>query len=217
MELATLPLRLYQGLGLRRLVYWLGVQRLLPAYFRDLEAMLPRIPQRPLRQSLPAVTPARGETRYKVGFFLGCAQNVLFADESRATVRVLARNGCQVTTPAEVQCCGMPARGYGRLDLVKEQARHNIAVFERYPLDVIVTDCATCGSTLKEYGALFAGDAGLGGAGGAPSAARCATSASSWARSRSTSRRAAQGARDLSRSVPPAPGAASVEAAAGRC
>lgn len=158
MELATLPLRIYEGLGLRRLVYWLGLQRLLPTYFRDLEAMLPRIPQRPLRQSLPKVTPAIGETRYKVGFFLGCAQNVLFADESHATVRVLARNGCQVTTPPEVQCCGMPARGYGRMDLVKSQARHNIEVFERNPVDILVTDCATCGSTLKEYGALFEGD-----------------------------------------------------------
>jgi glycolate oxidase iron-sulfur subunit len=159
MELATFPLRLYEGLGLRRLVYWLGLQRLLPAYFRDLEAMLPRIPQRPLRQTLPEVTPARGETRYQAGFFLGCAQSLLFADESRSTVRVLARNGCHVTTPADVMCCGMPARGYGRLDLVREQARHNIEVFERFPLDVIVTDCATCGSTLKEYGALFKGDA----------------------------------------------------------
>jgi glycolate oxidase iron-sulfur subunit len=157
MELATLPLRIYEGLGLRRLVYWLGLQRLLPTYLRDLEAMLPRIPQRPLRQSLPTVTLARGETRYKVGFFLGCAQNVLFADESRATVRVLARNGCEVTAP-DVQCCGMPARGYGRMDLVKDQARHNIAVFERQTVDFIVTDCATCGSTLKEYGALFEKD-----------------------------------------------------------
>jgi glycolate oxidase iron-sulfur subunit len=158
MEWATLPLRLYQGLGLRWLVYRLGLRRLLPTYLRDLEAMLPRIPQRPLRQSLPTVTLARGETRYTVGFFLGCAQNVLFADESHATVRVLARNGCQVTAP-EVQCCGMPARGYGRMDLVKAQAQHNIAVFERLPVEVIVTDCATCGSTLKEYGALFEGDA----------------------------------------------------------
>jgi len=158
MELATLPLRLYEGLGLRRLVYWLGLQRLLPAYFRDLEAMLPRIPQRPLRQSLPKVVPAAGGARYRVGFFLGCAQNVLFAEESHATVRVLARNGCQVTTPPDVQCCGMPARGYGRMDLVRAQARHNIAVFERCPVDVIVTDCATCGSTLKEYGELLAGE-----------------------------------------------------------
>ncbi len=69
MENATLPLRLYQGLGLRRLAYWLGLQQLLPTYFRDLEAMLPRIPQRPLRQSLPEVTFAGGENALQGGLF----------------------------------------------------------------------------------------------------------------------------------------------------
>jgi glycolate oxidase iron-sulfur subunit len=54
----------------------------------------------------------------------------------------------------------MPARGYGRLDLVRAQAQHNIALFERCSVDMIVTDCATCGSTLKEYGAFFADDPG---------------------------------------------------------
>ncbi len=53
----------------------------------------------------------------------------------------------------------MPARGYGRLDLVRSQAQHNIALFERHQVDVIVTDCATCGSTLKEYGAFLRDDA----------------------------------------------------------
>jgi glycolate oxidase iron-sulfur subunit len=77
---------------------------------------------------------------------------LLFAGESAATVRVLSHNGCSVVTPKEVECCGMPAHGYGRLDLVRAQAKHNISVFEKHELDVIVTDCATCGSTLKEYG-----------------------------------------------------------------
>ena len=158
MEWATLPLRLYQVLGIRRLVYALGLTHLLPGQLRDMEAMLPRLPQRPLRQSLPEVTLARGETKYKVGFFLGCAQSLLFAEESAATVRVLSRNGCQVNTPREVECCGMPAHGYGRLDLVRKQAQHNISVFESQDVDVIVTDCATCGSTLKEYGAYLKDD-----------------------------------------------------------
>jgi glycolate oxidase iron-sulfur subunit len=158
MEAATLPLRLYERLGIRRLVYTLGLKRLLPQKLRDLESMLPRLPQRPLRQILPPVTPARGETKYRVGFFLGCAQSLMFAEESQATVRVLSRNGCSVTTPKEVKCCGMPAHGYGRLDLVREHARHNIAVFEKQDLDVIVTDCATCGSTLKEYGSYLKDD-----------------------------------------------------------
>jgi glycolate oxidase iron-sulfur subunit len=159
MESATLPLRLYQILGIRRLVYALGLNRLLPGKVRDLEAMLPRIPQRPLRHSLPTVVEAHGEARQRVGFFLGCAQNLLFADESAAAIRVLARNGCTVITPRDAQCCGMPARGYGRLDQVRTQAQHNIALFEQYQLDVIVTDCATCGSTLKEYGAFLKDDA----------------------------------------------------------
>jgi glycolate oxidase iron-sulfur subunit len=158
MEAATLPLRLYERLGLRRLVYLFRLNRLFPARIRDYEAMLPRMPQRPLRQVLPEATRALGEERYRVGFFLGCAQSLMFADQSAATLRVLARNGCTVITPKEVECCGMPARGYGRIDLVREQARHNIKTFESRNVDTIVTDCATCGSMLKEYGQLLADD-----------------------------------------------------------
>jgi glycolate oxidase iron-sulfur subunit len=158
MEAATLPLRLYEGLGVRRLARLLRLERVLPGRIRDWEAMLPRVPRRPLRRVLPEIAEANGQERYRVGFFLGCAQSLLFADQSAATVRVLARNGCAVIAPSDVECCGMPARGYGRLDLVERHARRNIAVFERYQVDVIVSDCATCGSTLKEYGSLLAAD-----------------------------------------------------------
>lgn len=151
MELATLPLRLYELLGIRRLVYALGLTRILPNQIRDMEAMLPRLPQRPLRRILPQVTEAHGKEKQRVGFFLGCAQSLLFADESAASVRVLSRNGCTVVTPREVECCGMPAHGYGRMDLVRKQAKHNISVFEKSDVEAVVTDCATCGSTLKEY------------------------------------------------------------------
>ena len=158
MEWATLPLRLYQKTGVRSLVYMLGLRRLLPAKIRDLEAMLPPLPRRPLRRTLPEVARARGEEKYRVGFFLGCAQSLLFADESAAALRVLARNGCTVITPSTVECCGMPARGYGRMDLVEKQAKHNIEIFERLDVEYILTDCATCGSTLKEYGNIFVDD-----------------------------------------------------------
>jgi glycolate oxidase iron-sulfur subunit len=158
MELATLPLRLYEKLGLRRLLYALGLRKLLPAKLRDMEAMLPRLPQRPLRQFLPEVTVAHDVPRARVGFFLGCAQSLMFAKESAATVRVLSRNGCTVVTPKETVCCGMPAAGYGRRDLVLQQAQQNIALFEQADVEFIITDCATCGSTLKEYGELLADD-----------------------------------------------------------
>jgi glycolate oxidase iron-sulfur subunit len=178
LEWGTLPLRLYQNLGLRWLANRLRITRLLPAQLRDLERQLPHVPRRPLRGRLPEVTPpapssdpaslgaapsaapgaGRAAEPLRVGFFLGCAQNLLFAEESEASVRVLARNGCEVVVPHDVQCCGMPAIGYGRQEEMRAMARHNIAVFERWEVDVIVTDCATCGSTLKEYGHYLAQD-----------------------------------------------------------
>jgi glycolate oxidase iron-sulfur subunit len=160
MEAATLPLRLYEHSGIRKLIYRLSLTRLLPPQVRVMEAMLPHLPQRPLRQTLPEKTDAYSQSRFRVGFFLGCAQNLLFVEESKATVRVLARNGCTVITPRDVQCCGMPARGYGRLDLVRAQAKHNIATFEKVDVDLIITDCATCGSTLKDYKELLNNDPG---------------------------------------------------------
>jgi glycolate oxidase iron-sulfur subunit len=158
MELATWPLRLYEKLGVRRLVYVLGLHRLLPGKLRDLEAMLPRLPRRPLRQVFPEITEATGEKRYRVGFFLGCAQSLMFADESAAAVRVLARNGCTVITPKQTVCCGMPALGFGKMEQVRQQARHNILLFEKAGVGFIITDCATCGTTLKDYGKILAGD-----------------------------------------------------------
>ncbi len=158
MTLGTLPLRLYQRLGLQKVFYALGLNRVLPSQLRDMERMVPRLPARPLHTVLPEITPARGETRYRVGFFLGCIQSLMFADGSSAAVEVMARNGCQVITPREVTCCGMPPMGYGDLDTVKKMARQNIEVFSKLEVDAIVTDCATCGSTLKEYPKILADD-----------------------------------------------------------
>ena len=158
LEMATWPLRLYQNLGIRRLVYALELRKLLPGRLRDLEVMLPRLPQRPLRRVLPEISQAKGEQHYRVGFFLGCLQSLMFAEESAAAVRVLVRNGCTVITPKETVCCGMPAMGFGKMEQVRQQARHNIALFEKAGVEFIITDCATCGSTLKDYGKILADD-----------------------------------------------------------
>ncbi len=153
------PLRLYHRLGGRSLLRHSGLWRVLPTRLRDMERLLPPLPRRPLRQVLPEVTPARSERRYRVGFFLGCVQSLVFAEGSAATVRVLAGNGCEVITPCDVACCGMPPLGYGLRPAAEDMARRNITAFEQYTdLEAIVTDCATCGATLKEYATLLADD-----------------------------------------------------------
>jgi glycolate oxidase iron-sulfur subunit len=151
---------LYQRLGIQRAMSTLGILQHFPEQLRDMERMLPPLTGRSLRHRLPAVTPAQGERKYRVGFFLGCFQSMIFPDASAATVRVLAYNGCEVVTPKNVKCCGMPHLSYGEVAAARALARHNIEILEKLDADVIVTDCATCGSTLKEYGArLLAEDA----------------------------------------------------------
>ncbi len=159
MELSMVPFRLYQRLGLRWLVRKSGIMKLLPAKLRDLERELPTLPEKPLHRTLSEVTPAKGERKYRVGYFLGCFQSLIFADVGSASVRVMAENGCEVITPKDIKCCGMPPAGYGYVPTARELARHNIDVFARLDVDVIVTDCCTCGSTLKEYGHILSGDA----------------------------------------------------------
>lgn len=144
------PLRLYQLLGFRAAARALNLTGLLPDQLRDLEGMLPPIPGRTGRGLIPKSTPNQGELRGRVVFFLGCAQNLLFGRASAVAVRVLAENGYQVVTPREVLCCGMPALSYGDWRSLTDLARHNIARMENS--EIIVTDCATCGATLKAYG-----------------------------------------------------------------
>ena len=68
MEWGTLPLRLYQNLGLRWLARKTRTTRLLPSRVRDLERQLPLVPRQPLRQRLPEVTPAVQSRQMRVGF-----------------------------------------------------------------------------------------------------------------------------------------------------
>ncbi len=158
--LALWPLRIYQRLGLPKVIR--PLLRVLPgplARLRGMEALLPLLPGRPLHTTLSVITPAQGERKYRVGFFLGCMMSQLFAAESQATVDILTRIGCEVVTPRHQMCCGSPQDDQGDRTQLRRFARANIALFESVgALDVIVSDCAACSGMLKEYGELLHDD-----------------------------------------------------------
>ena len=159
LEAITKPVALFDRSGLRRAVNTVRATNVLPSQLRDMERMLPHnLPLRSTRQQIPDVTPAKGERRAHVAYFLGCVQGVMMADGCKATVEVLAENGCDVITPTGVKCCGMPMVGYGFKEEAREMARHNIDLLLELNVDTIVTDCATCGSSLKEYAHWLADD-----------------------------------------------------------
>ncbi len=145
-------LRLYQRSGLGSLVQSRWFSRLLPAAARAASLAIPEVSM-PARRADIAPGPARAVGT--VGYFMGCAIGALFPNIAVATRRVLAANG-YMAIASTAECCGGPHQVYGDLPAARALARRSIDRFES--LDTVVTDCASCGSTLKEYPALLADD-----------------------------------------------------------
>ena len=134
-----------------------GLLARLPARLARLEALLPEVRREHLAASLPAATPAVGVRRYRVGLVAGCVQRVLFPEVNDATRRVLAAEGCEVVVPAQ-GCCGALSIHAGRAEEARDMARALLEAFEGEELDAILVNAAGCGSNLKDYGRILAGD-----------------------------------------------------------
>ena len=132
-----------------------GVLNLLPRRVRSLIAVAPQPTWRSLTSSAPEHTSASGPSRLKAGVLIGCVQRLAFSHVNRATIDVLAAEGCTVEAPGAQGCCGALALHAGNIDQARDLARHNIEVFEKSGVDRIVVNAAGCGSSMKEYGELF--------------------------------------------------------------
>ncbi len=110
------------------------------------------------REAPAPVTTPRGERVARVGLLLGCVQREVFGDVNTASARVLAADGFEVVAPTEQGCCGALAIHAGRREDGRARARTLIETFERAGVDLVVTNAAGCGSSVKEYGRLLADD-----------------------------------------------------------
>ena len=160
MRLGIGKLWAYQRSGLQRLVRASGMLKLLPARLRAMEALLPRVSLSNGWTQPPARVPAEGTPRRRVGLLLGCVQRVFFDEVNRATIRVLAAEGCEVVVPRTQGCCGALMLHAGLDGDAADMARRFIDAFEAEAADVdtLVINAAGCGSTLKEYGHLLRDD-----------------------------------------------------------
>jgi glycolate oxidase iron-sulfur subunit len=175
LRLLMAPLRAVQRTGLDRLISGSDLAaRLTPELAAALQvaparrppvsggnprASLARLSRGRQATRLPARIPARGTRRAVVGMLTGCVQQVFFPEVNAATARVLAAEGCDVIVPPGQGCCGALSLHGGRRTEAADFARRTIETFERAGVDALVVNAAGCGSALKEYGELLAGDA----------------------------------------------------------
>jgi len=81
---------------------------------------------------------AQGTRRRRVALLPGCVQRVYFAEVNRATQRVLTAEGCDVSVPRGLGCCGALSLHAGRESEAQRFARRAIAVLEIEDVDVIL-------------------------------------------------------------------------------
>ena len=135
--------------------------RLIPdARLRAMIRMAPRhVPPVSRNDSGQTFAPI-GEKRARVALMIGCAQRTLNTDINDATIRLLRRAGCEVVIPDNFYCCGALTLHMGDAKDGKCHARGTIKRFARIdraePLDAIIINTSGCGTTLKDYGHLFA-------------------------------------------------------------
>ena len=141
---------LVQGLLLKKIPEGSGLHLRFPLPFLDKKRLIPALAKKFFCDYQPLMAQADPEKK-RVGFFVGCVNNYLFPPIAEATVRLLNRNGVSVITPSHQSCCGLMAFGAGDWSSAQKCALSNIAAFETYNLDTIITSCASCAATLKTF------------------------------------------------------------------
>jgi glycolate oxidase iron-sulfur subunit len=104
------------------------------------------------RPVAPAAVTVTSKTR--VAYFKGCGMEMVFP-EAAAQTRDILRTTAPLTVKQNV-CCGLPHLAHGMRGVFLDLARRNIRLFE--DVDVVVSDCASCGATLKHLSSFFTDD-----------------------------------------------------------
>jgi len=129
---------------------------------RAMLKMAPRVIPPVSRNDDPQVFAATGARRMRVALMTGCAQKALNTDINDATIRLLTRLGCEVVVARGAGCCGALTHHMGKTALSHASAAANIAAFMAEQraggLDAVVINTSGCGTTVKDYGHMFAGD-----------------------------------------------------------
>ncbi|MBT4489140.1 MAG: glycolate oxidase iron-sulfur subunit, partial [Rhodospirillaceae bacterium] len=135
---------------------------LAPGRLRGLLAMAPKTLPAPGTIDRPQVHKAQGQRKMRVAMLSGCAQKVLDPAINAATVRLLTRLGCDVVIAKGAGCCGALTQHMGREADAAASIRANVAAWgaelEGEGLDAVVINASGCGTTVKDYGHIMAGD-----------------------------------------------------------
>lgn len=135
------------------------VRHLFPLFGFSKRRFFPQMALRSAQSQYPEVIPPKeGKAKMRVGYFTGCAGNLIYTNVVKSVVDILTAYGCEVVIPKSQKCNGTPVLANGDYDGAKMFMTHNFELFKRYNLDAIVVSCSSCGMALKKEIKLFLDD-----------------------------------------------------------
>ena len=150
-------MRIYQKIGMHKLVSALKVLHLIPGNLGSLHDSMPRISDKFFSADGQTYHPF-GEPKKTVGLLSGCIMPLINGPEMRSAIRVLTRNGVKVIVPKEQGCCGAIHSHVGDLVKARDMARRNIDAFLSKDIDSVLSSSAGCSTRMKEYVELLKDD-----------------------------------------------------------
>lgn len=125
------------------------LEALVPKFAGMGDKKFPALARKSALSRLPVMNPARGERKMRVGYFIGCATNLIFPEVAESVIRVLTGNGVEVVVPRGQVCCGIPVYSSGDFRNGRRLALKNLILFNALDVECIVTDCSSCSAALK--------------------------------------------------------------------
>ncbi|WP_461210446.1 (Fe-S)-binding protein [Desulfocurvus sp. DL9XJH121] len=105
----------------------------------------------PLHKSVPKLDTPAGASGLKVAFFPGCVIDKMMPRIGHAVLKVLNHHGVGVFLPSGQACCGIPTLSSGDSESFAKLVKLNAKAFAKGEFDYLVTACATCTATIKEF------------------------------------------------------------------
>ncbi len=154
LHLAARAVALGKNTGITDLARALGLLKIFGRDFVHANEIVERFPTQAFRDQIKTgVHQGQGQS-LRIGYFVGCGVDIISQDAGHATLRLLKKIGKTVNV-LENCCCGLPAWSYGDLKAARKLAARNLSILVSEKFDVIVTDCSSCASFLKNYPQLF--------------------------------------------------------------
>jgi glycolate oxidase iron-sulfur subunit len=154
LHLAARAVALGKNTGATDLARALGLLKIFGRDFAHANEIVERFPTRAFRDKIKTGTHKGDGPSLRIGYFVGCGVDIISQDAGHATLQLLKKMGKTVCV-LENCCCGLPAWSYGDLKAARKLAAKNLPILASENFDVIVTDCSSCASFLKNYPQLF--------------------------------------------------------------